>query len=98
VQFDRYGLPPFTGYASRWMSEVFRRPWLDRMSSVSIAAFLEPAETAKPADTEIGGARELPYDIPSFRMEYTPLPCPVPVRWWRSVKTRSTLRRRVLPR
>jgi len=86
VQFDRYRPAAVHRLRAALDERGLPQAWLDRMSSVSIAAFLEPAETAKPADTEIGGARELPYDIPSFRMEYTPLPCPVPVGWWRSVE------------
>jgi isoquinoline 1-oxidoreductase beta subunit len=86
VQFDRYRPAAVHRLRAALDGRGFPRAWLDRMSSVSIAAFLEPAETAKPADTEIGGASELPYDISSFRMEYTPLPCPVPVGWWRSVE------------
>jgi isoquinoline 1-oxidoreductase beta subunit len=86
VQFDRYRPAAVHRLRVALDERGFPQAWLDRLSSVSIAAFLEPAETAKPADTEIGGARELPYDIPSFRMEYTPLPCPVPVGWWRSVE------------
>jgi isoquinoline 1-oxidoreductase beta subunit len=85
VRFDRYRPAAVHRLRAALDERGFPQAWLDRMSSVSIAAFLEPAETAKPADTEIGGARELAYDIPSFRMKYTPLPCPVPVGWWRSV-------------
>jgi len=86
VQFDRYRPAAVHRLRAALDERGLPKAWLDRMSSVSIAAFLEPAETAKPAATEIGGASELPYDIPSFRMEYTPLPCPVPVGWWRSVE------------
>jgi isoquinoline 1-oxidoreductase beta subunit len=86
VQFDRYRPAAVHRLRAALDERGFPQAWLDRMSSVSIAAFLEPAETAKPAETEIGGASELLYDIPSFRMEYTPLPCPVPVGWWRSVE------------
>jgi isoquinoline 1-oxidoreductase beta subunit len=60
--------------------------WFHRMASTSIAAFLDPPETAKPAESEIGGAVDLPYAIPSIRMEYSPAPSHVPVSWWRSVE------------
>jgi isoquinoline 1-oxidoreductase beta subunit len=86
VRFDRYRPAAVHRLRAALDTRGFPTAWLDRMSSVSIAAFLEPAETAKPAETEVGGARELPYDIPSFRIEYTPLACPVPVGWWRSVE------------
>ncbi len=60
--------------------------WLDRMSSVSIAAFLEPSKPDLASSTEVGGAREIPYEVGAFRMEYTPVSCGVPVGWWRSVE------------
>jgi isoquinoline 1-oxidoreductase beta subunit len=60
------------------------RAWRDRLSSTSIGAFLEPG--TDPAETEVAGACDIVYDVPAFRMEYTPLSCPVPVGWWRSVE------------
>ena len=60
--------------------------WRHHLSSVSIAAFLEGAPPAKASATEVGGAIDIPYNIPAFRMEYTPLDCPVSVGWWRSVE------------
>jgi isoquinoline 1-oxidoreductase beta subunit len=86
VQFDRYRPAAVHRLRAALDERGLPQAWLDRMSSVSIAAFLEPPGAAKPAETETGGAGELPYDIPSFRLEYTPLPCPVPVGWWRSVE------------
>jgi isoquinoline 1-oxidoreductase beta subunit len=86
LQFDRYRPCAVHRLCAALDEQGSPQAWLDRMSSVSIAAFLEPAETTNPADTEIGGASELAYHIPAFRMEYTPLPCPVPVGWWRSVE------------
>jgi isoquinoline 1-oxidoreductase beta subunit len=86
VQFDRYRPAAVHRLRAALDERGLPQAWLDRVSSVSIAAFLEPPGAAKPAETETGGAGELPYDIPSFRLEYTPLPCPVPVGWWRSVE------------
>jgi isoquinoline 1-oxidoreductase subunit beta len=86
VRFDRYRPAAVHRLRAALDERGLPQAWLDRMSSVSIAAFLEPPGAAKPAETETGGAGELPYDIPSFRLEYTPLPCPVPVGWWRSVE------------
>lgn len=60
--------------------------WLHKMTSTSISAFLNPPETAKPHATEIGGAVNLPYAIPSIRMEYAAAKSSVPVSWWRSVE------------
>lgn len=66
--------------------EGFPKAWLDRMSSVSIAAFLQPSHQSAPEETQVGGARDVPYEVPAFRMEYTALQCRVPVGWWRSVE------------
>ncbi|HUI58941.1 MAG TPA: molybdopterin cofactor-binding domain-containing protein, partial [Steroidobacteraceae bacterium] len=86
LRFDRYRPAAVHHLRASLDARGLPRAWLDRMSSVSIAAFLEPAETARPAETEVGGALPIPYDVPSFRLEYTPLACPVPVGWWRSVE------------
>jgi isoquinoline 1-oxidoreductase beta subunit len=59
--------------------------WVHKMTSTSIAAFFGPPETAKPEETEIGGAVDLPYAIPSIRVEYSPAKSRIPVSWWRSV-------------
>jgi isoquinoline 1-oxidoreductase beta subunit len=60
--------------------------WRHRMSSVSIDGYWTPPDKAKPANSEIGGAANLPYAIPNLRMEYTPAKSGVPVMWWRSVE------------
>jgi isoquinoline 1-oxidoreductase beta subunit len=60
--------------------------WHDRMTSISIDGFWSPPEKAKPESTEIDGAANLPYAIPSVRMEYAPARSGVPVMWWRSVE------------
>ena len=86
VQFGRYRPMAVHTLSASLDAQGLPAAWLDRMSSLSIAAFLDPPETAKPAETEVGGARDLPYRIPSFRLEYTPVHSPVPVGWWRSVE------------
>lgn len=60
--------------------------WRHRMSSVSIDGYWTPPDKAKPANSEVGGAANLPYAIPNLRMEYTPAKSGVPVMWWRSVE------------
>jgi isoquinoline 1-oxidoreductase subunit beta len=60
--------------------------WTDRMTSTSIDGFWTPADRVKPESTEIGGAVNLPYAIPSVRVEYAYAKTPVPVMWWRSVE------------
>ncbi len=61
--------------------------WLNRMSSTSISGFWDPPEKAKPEQSEIGGAVDMPYAVPHVRMEYTPATTGVPVMWWRSVES-----------
>jgi isoquinoline 1-oxidoreductase beta subunit len=86
IQHDFYR--PASMHHLRASLDARGRPtaWFHRMASTSIAAFLDPPETAKPAESEIGGAVDLPYAIPSIRMEYSPAPSQVPVSWWRSVE------------
>lgn len=85
LQFDRFRPAAVHRLAVTLDRSGFPRSWLDRLCSVSIQAFLE-RDTRKPFETEIGGAVDIPYRVPSFRMEYTPLACPVAVGWWRSVE------------
>jgi isoquinoline 1-oxidoreductase subunit beta len=86
LRFDRFR--PAAVHVLRASLDDEGRPesWLDRLSSVSIAALLEPAKPDSAPSTEVGGAREIPYDVGAFRMEYTPVSCGVPVGWWRSVE------------
>ncbi|MBI4466831.1 MAG: xanthine dehydrogenase family protein molybdopterin-binding subunit [Acidobacteria bacterium] len=60
--------------------------WWHRMVSTSIEAFWEPPDRAKPENSEVSGASDLPYAIPNIRMEYAPAKSGVPVAWWRSVE------------
>jgi CO/xanthine dehydrogenase Mo-binding subunit len=85
-KFDRYRPAAVHTVSASLGARGFPKAWLDRMSSISIAAFLEPSHQTAPQETEVGGARDVPYDIPEFRMEYTALKCAVPVGWWRSVE------------
>jgi isoquinoline 1-oxidoreductase beta subunit len=84
LRFDRYRPAAVHRLSAVLTEDGGLRAWRDRLSSTSIGAFLDPG--ANPAETEVGGACDVPYDIAAFRMEYTPLSCPVPVGWWRSVE------------
>jgi isoquinoline 1-oxidoreductase beta subunit len=86
LQCDRYRPMAVHSMRASLDARGFPIAWLDRMSSVSIGAFLDPPESSKPAETEVGGARSLPYDLPAFRLEYTSVRCAIPVGWWRSVE------------
>jgi isoquinoline 1-oxidoreductase beta subunit len=59
--------------------------WRHRLSSASINGFWSPQGRARPEQSEIGGAADLPYAIPNLRVEYAPAMCRIPVTWWRSV-------------
>jgi isoquinoline 1-oxidoreductase subunit beta len=86
IRYDRYR-PAACHYLSATVdTRGVPISWLDRMSSTSISQFLDPPATARPEESEIGGARDVPYDIPSIRVEYTPTPSRIPVGWWRSVE------------
>ena len=60
--------------------------WMHRMASTSISSYWDPPDKAKPEQSEIGGAVNLPYAIPNMRMEYLPAKTYTPVMWWRSVE------------
>ena len=59
--------------------------WFHTIASTGIEAFWHP-ETGKPEDSEVGGARQIPYSIANIRLEYAPVPSVVPPLWWRSVE------------
>lgn len=58
--------------------------WSHTIASTSIQAFMDPK--AAPEETEVGGAKEMPYAIPNVRLEYNPAASSVPRAWWRSVE------------
>jgi isoquinoline 1-oxidoreductase beta subunit len=62
--------------------------WRHRVSSTPIAPYWHKG--AKPDESEIGGAALLPYSIPNFSVEYTPVASVVPRAWWRSVEQASS--------
>lgn len=60
--------------------------WQHKMASTAISTFWDPPEKVKHEESEIGGAVNVPYAIPSVRMEYSHAPRGFPVMWWRSVE------------
>ncbi len=85
-KFDRYRPAAVHTVSASLDAHGYPQAWCDRMSSVSIEAFLRLSPQSAPEETEVGGARDIPYKVPAFRMEYTALQSPVPVGWWRSVE------------
>ncbi len=62
--------------------------WHHRFASTSIQAFWNEPDHPRPAEeSEIGGAVDMPYAVPSLKVEYAPAVCGVPVMWWRSVES-----------
>jgi isoquinoline 1-oxidoreductase beta subunit len=59
--------------------------WRHHMASTSIRAFWNPSGP-KPEQQEVGGAADLPYNIPNVRVEYSNPTSHIPVAWWRSVE------------
>jgi isoquinoline 1-oxidoreductase subunit beta len=59
--------------------------WDHHFAAPSIDAFMNP-KTDKPHDSEIGGLDDLPYAVPNYRVEFTPIQSVVPRGWWRSVE------------
>jgi isoquinoline 1-oxidoreductase beta subunit len=60
--------------------------WVHRMASTSISTFWDAPDKVKHEESEIQGAVNLPYAVPSLRMEYSHAPRGFPVMWWRSVE------------
>ncbi|HSP14641.1 MAG TPA: xanthine dehydrogenase family protein molybdopterin-binding subunit [Thermoanaerobaculia bacterium] len=59
--------------------------WDHHFAAPAIETFLNP-KTDKPQDSEIGGLDDLPYSVPNYRIEFTPIASVVPRGWWRSVE------------
>lgn len=59
--------------------------WSHSMASTSINGYWHP-EQNKPEDSEVGGAKQVPYAIPNVRVEYNDVQTAVQRAWWRSVE------------
>lgn len=60
--------------------------WSHTIASTSISAFWHPPEEEPPEESEVGGAKQMPYAIPNVRLEYNAVASSVPPLWWRSVE------------
>lgn len=58
--------------------------WSHTITSTSIGAFWGSPD--KLEESEVGGAKQMPYAIPNVRLEYAAVPSSVPPLWWRSVE------------
>ena len=58
--------------------------WSHTIASTSIGAFWGSPD--KLEESEVGGAKQMPYAIPNVRLEYAAVPSVVPPLWWRSVE------------
>ncbi len=59
--------------------------WDHHFAAPAIDSFLNP-KTDKPHDSEISGLDDLPYSVPNYRVQFTPITSVVPRGWWRSVE------------
>jgi isoquinoline 1-oxidoreductase beta subunit len=59
--------------------------WDHHFAAAPIETYLNP-KSEKPHDSEIGGLDDLPYSVPNYRIEFTPINSVVPRGWWRSVE------------
>lgn len=68
--------------------------WSHRVISTPISAYFEPPDSLKDpkkvASNELGGATVLPWAVPNFRLDFSPLQSAVPRAWWRSVENSYT--------
>jgi isoquinoline 1-oxidoreductase subunit beta len=85
LQFDRYRPAAVHVVQASLDSNASLEAWVDKMSSISIDAFLTPSQVRSGEGSEGDGARAIPYDVGAFQFEYQRLDVPVPVGWWRSV-------------
>ena len=60
--------------------------WSHTIASTSIGAWWDPPEKSSPENSEVGGAKQMPYAIPNVRLEYNAVASAVPPLWWRSVE------------
>ncbi len=60
--------------------------WSHTIASTSIGAWWDPPEKSEPENSEVGGAKQMPYAIPNVRLEYNAVASSVPPLWWRSVE------------
>lgn len=60
--------------------------WMHRLSTPAIDTYISGPDAENPEDSEIPGAVDLPYGIPSIRVEYALAESGVPRGWWRSVE------------
>jgi isoquinoline 1-oxidoreductase beta subunit len=60
--------------------------WSHSLASTSIGAYWDPPEKSEPENSEVGGAKQMPYAIPNMRLEYNAVASSVPPLWWRSVE------------
>jgi isoquinoline 1-oxidoreductase beta subunit len=59
--------------------------WSHRFVSTSAALYWPRADEIAEM-TEVPGAADAPYDIPNFRLDYSPAVTNIPIGWWRSVE------------
>ncbi|HET7215404.1 MAG TPA: xanthine dehydrogenase family protein molybdopterin-binding subunit [Terriglobia bacterium] len=68
--------------------------WSHRVVSTPIRPVFDPPDRLKDprhvASQELGGADVLPYAMPNFRLDYSPVESVVPRAWWRSVESSFT--------
>jgi isoquinoline 1-oxidoreductase beta subunit len=58
--------------------------WSHGLASTSIDGFWNSPDKAD--ESEVGGAKQMPYAIPNVRLEYNAVASYVPPLWWRSVE------------
>ena len=77
---------PATCHRFRGALDAHGRPtaWFHTLASTSINGFWHPE--AKPEESEVGGAQQMPYAIPNVRLEFNQVKTAVPRAWWRSVE------------
>jgi isoquinoline 1-oxidoreductase beta subunit len=60
--------------------------WSHTIASTAIAAWWNEPGKGSVEESEVGGAKQMPYAIPNMRLEYNAVASSVPPLWWRSVE------------
>ena len=79
---------PAACHAMRGAVDASGRPvvWAHTIASTAIGAWWNEPGKGNVEDSEVGGAKQMPYAIPNMRLEYNAVASSVPPLWWRSVE------------
>jgi len=84
LQHDYYRPASYHRISAALDAEKNVTAWHHRMAAPSIGAFFNPKDAK--GDSETGGIDDMPYAVPSFKLDFALAQSGVPRGWWRSVE------------